>query len=91
MFSQASFILFTGRVCIQACTVADTPLDRHIQHALGQTPPWADIYQHALGQTYPNMHWGRHPPPPMGTAVDITHPTGMHSCFKHCYQLKFYK
>ena len=36
------------------------------QHALGQTPPWADISQHALGQTplvrHPTMHWGRQPP-----------------------------
>ena len=41
MFLHLSVILFTG-VCVS-------------QHALGQTPPWADISQHALGQTLPPL------------------------------------
>ena len=33
---------------------------------------------------YPSMHWGRHPlPHQTATAADGTHPTGMHSRFKH--------
>ena len=38
------------------------------------------------GGVYPNMHWSRHPPPGQTTpprpltAVDGTHPIGMHSC-----------
>ena len=51
------------------------------------------------GGGYPSMDWGRHPtlgrhprtdtasPPPTATAVDGTHPTGMHSCFKICEHL----
>ena len=31
------------------------------------------------GGWYPSMHWGRHPGE-TATAVDGTHPTGMHSC-----------
>ena len=69
MFSQASVILFTegGGVC---------PLGRH--------PPRADTPRADTtpGQTPPGRHpLGRHPPPGQTvTAVDGTHPTGMHSC-----------
>ena len=47
------------------------------QHALGrwvvwQTPPWADTLP---AQTAP-------PPPPVATAPDGMHPTGMHSCWE---------
>ena len=44
----------------------------------GQTPPWADTpRQIPLGQTPPHpVHTGID----MATAVDGTHPTGMHSC-----------
>ena len=72
MFSQTSVILFTrGGVC-----VADTP---------GQTPP----AQCMPGYTPPpSACWDSHPPRPVhagicpqpATAVDGTHPTGMHSC-----------
>ena len=38
------------------------------------------------GCVYPSMQWGRPPradtAPPLTTAVDGTHPTGMHSCFE---------
>ena len=61
MFSQVSVVLFTkGDVS---------------QHALGQTPPWADT---PLGQTTPRAD--NFPPPAKATAADGTHPTGMHSC-----------
>ena len=33
------------------------------------------------GGVYPSMHWGKYPTPPTATAADVTHPTGMHSCF----------
>ena len=45
------------------------------QHALGQTPPWAD---NPLGRQPPVRH------PPTATAADSTHPTGMHSCYSIC-------
>ena len=45
----------------------------------GQIPP----------PVYSNMHWGRHPPPPTATAMDGTHPTGMHSCFFYLFWLFF--
>ena len=40
-------------------------------HLLGRQPPWADT---SLADTLP-----RQTPPQMATAVDGTHPTGMHS------------
>ena len=40
----------------------------------GCTPPWADT---PLGRHTP---LSRHPSPETATAVDSTHPTGMHSC-----------
>ena len=50
------------------------------QHALGQASP--------LGR-HPSMHWGRHPL--TTTAVDGTHPTGMHSCLQwQIYIVKFW-
>ena len=42
----------------------------------------------AWGRMYPSMHWGRTPPLPhskTATAMDSTHPTGMHSCF--CWKM----
>ena len=64
IFSQASIILSTG---------GGDP---------EQTPPWEDTP--GLGKHPPP---GRHPPgqtpppiPAVATAVDGTHPTGMHSC-----------
>ena len=42
------------------------------------TPLYAETHP---GQTPPRLTPPRHPPPEMATAVDGTHPTGMHSCF----------
>ena len=68
MFSQASVILFMGDG-----GVADTPLGRH--------PPWADTpCQVQAGIHIPAQSMLGYPPPPAATAVDGTHPTGMHSC-----------
>ena len=86
MFLHLSVILFTGGVCIPACTGADTPWADISQHALRQTPLLGRHVPACTGadtpeQTYPSMHWGRHPPPGQtATAADGTHPTGMHSC-----------
>ena len=44
------------------------------QHALGQTPPWADTPHRADTNT-----------PPTTTAADGTHPTGMHSRFSDIF------
>ena len=84
MYSQASVILFMGGGCVSQHAMGQTPPR--------QTPPWADI-PHPWAdpptprQTPPMRHHsqgrhppGRHPPPPTATAVDSTHPTGMHSC-----------
>ena len=78
-----------GEVCIPACTGADTPGQTYPsmhwgRHPPGQTYPSMHWGRHTPGQTYPSMHWGRHPPPPMATAADSTHPTGMHSCSQRC-------
>ena len=68
---------FHGGGGIPACTGADTPtwavhagIHRPGRHPLGQTTP------PPLGIHSPWAH-----PPPAATAVDGTHPTGMHSCF----------
>ena len=59
------------------------PLGRH---PLGRHPPLADT---PLGQTTPaQCMLGYTPPCPvhagidMATAADVTHPTGMHSCYR---------
>ena len=58
----------TAPRCIPVCIGADTP--GCIPVCIGaDTPPC--VSEHALGQT---------PPPPMATAADGAHPTGMHSC-----------
>ena len=79
MFLHLSVSHSVHRVCVGQ-TPSPLPADIS-QHALGQTPHWADISQHVLGQTYPNMHCGRHPPPPTATTADGAHTNGMHSCF----------
>ena len=91
MFSQVFVILFTGGcVCVadtpprqahprQTPPRADTP---------GQTPNRADtpLARHPLPsacwETHTScpVHAGIHPLPPVATAADGTHPTGMHSC-----------
>ena len=41
------------------------------------------FHRHLGFCSWREVHWGRHPPgrhPPMATAADGTHPTGMHSC-----------
>ena len=47
----------------------------------GQKPPWADTpsWQTLLSGRHPLVH------PPMPTAVDGMHPTGMHSCLEIGY------
>ena len=64
------------------------------QHALGQTPTWADTtWADTRGQTTPwaDILWAdtpqvdtsyprQTPHQQMVTAADGTHPTGMHSC-----------
>ena len=79
------------RVCISACIGADTPQQtpgtplRKTPPALcmlGYTPP----IQCMLRYTHcplPSVCWEACPPPPLATAVDSTHPTGMHSCYYH--------
>ena len=94
LFSQASVILFTGGVCIPACTVADTlradtPLGQTSQgrHPPGRHPPGQ---RHPPGRHPPGRHPpGRHPPrqtpQQTATAADSTHPTGMHSCYRDLF------
>ena len=72
-----------GGVCLSACWDASPPRDqrppRPGRHPPGPgRPPWTR--QTPLGaDTHP---LSRHPPPlKAATAVDGTHPTGMHSCF----------
>ena len=79
MFSQASVILFMGGW--QTHSPWQTPPARHPSARL--TPPLA-IHPPAkcmLGYTHPcPVHAGMiHIPSPTATAVDGTHPTGMHS------------
>ena len=63
---------------------ADTPWSRHPQGQMppgSRCPPGADTpqsRQFPLEQTPPRS---RHPPRKTATAADVTHPTGMHSCF----------
>ena len=92
MFLHLSVILFTG-VGVSAsgstgCTStwqtpppsgrppqADTPIGRHPPSQTHTSPG-----RHPLGQTsLPGKHT---PSPDTATAVDGTHPTGMHSCYK---------
>ena len=100
MFLHLSVILSTGRgrlgcvsqhalgrgVCVSQHAlgrgVSTTPGADNPQPP-GQTPstPWADTPH--PGQTPHTL--GRHPPPPTTTAVDGTHPTGIHSCFNVLY------
>ena len=47
------------------------PLSRHPP---GRHPLWADTPR-------ADNPWGRQPPKQTGTAIDGTHPTGMHTCF----------
>ena len=72
IFLHLSVILFTGGVCIPACSEGvytpwtHTPTqDTHTpgRNPSRQTPPWADT------------------PPQTATEADGTHPTGMHSCY----------
>ena len=92
-----------GRGCVSQHALGQTPPPTFTggclpQHALGQTPSgpdthWADTppWQTPPGQTPP---WaarppGRHPLPPTATAADGTHPTGMNSCLKWEFKVKF--
>ena len=87
MFSQACVnnSMHRRRRCTQGevgrhVTGQTPPAGRHPRqadrHPTGQTPPWqADIP--------PTENLCRHPPTPeMANAVDVMHPTGMHSCFR---------
>ena len=73
MFLHLSVILSTVWV-----VAGRHPPDRQ-KHPPGQTPP----ARHSPRQTLSWAHTppGRHPHPMTATAVDGTHPTGMHSCF----------
>ena len=60
------------RLCFHRCLSFCSQGGGVSQHALGQTPPFADP---------PSRHpQGRQPPSPKATAADGKHPTGMHSC-----------
>ena len=79
-----------GCVCIPACTgqgcvcISARTGQGGVYHPWGRQPPtpWADT-PHTLGRLPTPL--GRHPPPPTTTAVDGTHPTGIHSCFNVLY------
>ena len=58
------------------------------QHAFRQTPPWQTSPSGQTSPLWADTALGRHPParhPPMATAVDGTHPTGMHSFLNKDY------
>ena len=96
MFLHLSVIVSTGGGVCQCTPRVDNPLGRQPPQAdnpHGQTPPGSHPPPRQTPtspgrhppprQTPPGRHpLGRHPPPQQtATAVDGTHPTGMHSCY----------
>ena len=91
MFLHLSVILLRGVGCVSQHALGRGCLPvpgECLPHTPGQTPPQVDtpwaytpLGRHPLGIHSPEQTPSAPPPPQkMATAVDSTHPTGMHSC-----------